>query len=96
MKKRKPPKLVVDNKLPAEPDPEVFTYEEFQVIANKIINIRKRYPEIDALTDRAHKNKDMAMQMALYSLEFQYDQWRDIIAEDKRNKLKVVKRKREP
>jgi hypothetical protein len=28
MKKRKPPKLVVDNKLPDEPT-EKFTYEEF-------------------------------------------------------------------
>jgi hypothetical protein len=36
LKKRKRPKLVVDNKLPAEPSEE-FTYEEFKVIAEQLL-----------------------------------------------------------
>ena len=62
MKKRKSPKLVVDNKLPAEPSEE-FTYEEFKVIAEQLLEVHTRYPEIDALTKRARDNKDYAMVM---------------------------------
>jgi hypothetical protein len=89
MKKRKRPKLVVNNKIPMELS-EDFAYEEIMAIADKI-DIYKRYPEINALHKRAHDCKDMAMQMALVSLEIHYAYWRDIIAEDKRNELAVVK-----
>jgi hypothetical protein len=94
MKKPKHPKLVVDNKLPDESSEEL-TFEEFKMIANKIMDVRKHYPKIDALSMRAHKNKDLAMSMALMSLEYQYDYWRDVITERKREKLRVVKRKRD-
>jgi hypothetical protein len=95
MKKRKPPKLVVDNKLPDEPS-EQFTYEEFKVLAEQIIDLHKRYPEIDTLTKRARDNKDEPMGMALFELSFRYDLWRDVFAEEKRRKLRVVKKKRDP
>jgi hypothetical protein len=49
MKKRKRPKLVVDNKLPDE-ETDKFTYEEFKVIAEQLLDLHARYPEIDALT----------------------------------------------
>jgi hypothetical protein len=52
MKKRKPPKLIVDNKLPDD-STEEFTYEEFKVIAEHLLDVHARYPEIDALTKRA-------------------------------------------
>jgi hypothetical protein len=95
MKKRKPLKLVVDNKLPAEPS-EKFTYEEFKVIAEQLLDLHKRYPEIDALKRRARDNKDEAMEMALFELSFRYDLWRDVYAEEERSKLRVVKKKRDP
>jgi hypothetical protein len=57
MKKRKRPKLVVDNKLPRGLG-EVFTYEEFKVIAEQLIDTHARYPEIDALTRRAVAHAD--------------------------------------
>jgi hypothetical protein len=34
------------------------------------------------------------MGMAVFELQFRYDVWRDILAERKRNKLHVVKKKR--
>jgi hypothetical protein len=95
MKKRKPPKLVVDNKLPDDSSEE-FTYEEFKVYAEQIMDFHKRYPEIDALAKRARDNKDEAMGLAVFELQFRYDVWRDILAEKERQKLCVVKRKREP
>ena len=95
MKKRKRPKLIVDNKLPAEPS-EKFTYQEFKVIAEQLIDLHARYPEIDALKRRARDNKDEAMGMALFELSFRYDLWRDVYAEEKRSKLRVVKKKRDP
>jgi hypothetical protein len=95
MKKRKPPKLVVDNKLPDEPSGKL-TYEEFRVLAEQLLDLHKRYPEIDALTKRARDNKDEPMGMALFELSFRYDLWRDVMAEEKRSKLRVVKRKRDP
>jgi hypothetical protein len=94
MKKRKPPRLVVDNKLPDEPSEE-FTHEEFKVYAEQIIDLHKRYPELDEIVRRAHKTKDTAMSMALLDLNMQYAFWRDIVAEDNRNELQVVKRKRD-
>jgi hypothetical protein len=95
MKKRKRPKLVVDNKLPEESDPEVFTYEEFKVIAENLLDMHARYPEIDVLTKRARDNKDEAMGMALFELSLRCDLWREVFAEKKRSKLRVVKRKRD-
>jgi hypothetical protein len=94
VKKRKRPKLVIDNKLPDEPTEE-FTYEEFKVIADQLLETHERYPEIDALTRRARDNKDMAMIMTAFELTCRYDEWRDYLAEKKRNKLRVVK-KRDP
>jgi hypothetical protein len=95
MKKRKRPKLVVDNKLPDEETDE-FTYEEFKVYAEQLLDFHNRYPEIDALAKRARDNKDEAMGMAVFELQFRYDVWRDILAEKKRAKLRVVKKKRDP
>jgi hypothetical protein len=95
MKKRKRPKLVVDNKLPDEPTEE-FTYEEFKVIAERLIDLHKRYPEIDALTRRARDNKDEAMAIATMKLIVDYDDLCDFVAERKRRKLRVVKKKRDP
>jgi hypothetical protein len=92
--KKKPPKLVVDNKLPDEPSEE-FTYEEFKVIAEQLLDLHARYPEIDALTKRARENKDEAMMMAVFELTWRYDDWRDYLAEKERRKLRVVKRKRD-
>jgi hypothetical protein len=79
MKKPKPPKLVVDNKLPTEPTEE-FTYEEFKVYAEQIIDVHKRYPEIDALSRRARDNHDEAMLMAAFELTVRYEDWRDYLA----------------
>jgi hypothetical protein len=95
MKKRKRPKLIVDNKLPAEPS-EKFTYEEFKVIAEQLLDLHARYPEIDALVKRARDNKDDAMLMAAWEITSLYELWRDVLAEKKRKKLRVVKEKRDP
>jgi hypothetical protein len=95
MKKRKPPKLVVDNKLPDEPTEE-FTYEEFKVIAEQLLDLHARYPEIDALRDRARDNKDEAMSLAVLKLVADYSDLREFLAEREREKLRVVKKKREP
>jgi hypothetical protein len=95
VKKRKRPKLVVDNKLPAEPSEE-FTYEEFKVIAEQLLEVHARYPEIDALTKRARDNKDYAMVLAGWGITGQYEFYRDLLAEKERAKLRVVKKKREP
>jgi hypothetical protein len=95
MKKRKSPKLVVDNKLPDE-ETDKLTYPEFKVLATQLIDFHKRYPEIDALTKRARDNKDEAMGMAVFELWLRYDLWREVFAEQKREKLHVVKRKRDP
>jgi hypothetical protein len=95
MKKRKPPKLVVDNKLPDEPTEE-FTYEEFKVYADQLLDLHTRYPEIDALTTRARDYDDMAMFIALTRLVIDYDDLRDFVAERKRQKLRVLKKKRDP
>jgi hypothetical protein len=89
---KKKPKLIVDNKLPAESSEE-FTYEEFKVYAEQLIDFHKRYPEIDALTRRARDNKDEPMGMVLFELWLRYDYWRDVFAEIERNKLRVVKKK---
>jgi hypothetical protein len=93
--KKKTPKLVVDNKLPDEPSGE-FTYEEFKVIAEQLLDLHTRYPEIDMLTKRARDNKDEAMTMAVFELTWRYDDWRNYLAEKKRRKLRVVKKRREP
>ena len=95
MKKRKRPKLVVDNKLPDE-ETDKFTYEEFKVIAEQLLDLHARYPEIDAMTRRARDNNDEPMGMVLFELWLRYDFWRDVFAEEKRRKLRVVKRKRDP
>jgi hypothetical protein len=95
MKKPKRPKLVVDNKLPDEPSEE-FTYEEFKVIAEGLLDLHTRYREIDALRDRAQDNKDEAMIMAVLELTCRYDDWRDYLAEKARQKLRVVKKRRDP
>jgi hypothetical protein len=95
MKKRKPPKLVVDNKLPDE-ETSKLTYEEFRVIAEQLIDFHKRYPEVEVLSKRARDNKDEAMGMAVFELSLRYDLWREVFAEKKRSKLRVVKKKREP
>jgi hypothetical protein len=95
MKKPKRPKLVVDNRLPDEPSEE-FTHEEFKVYADQLLDLHARYPEIDALTRRARDNDDMAMFVALGRLVTDYEDLRDFIAERKRQKLRVVKRKRDP
>jgi hypothetical protein len=93
MKKPKRPKLVVDNKLPDEPTEE-FTYEEFRVYAEQLNDLHARYPELQALMMRAHKNKDQAMMMAYLELLACYDDARDYLAEKKREELSVVKKKR--
>jgi hypothetical protein len=95
MKKRKRPKLVVDNKLPDEGS-EKFTYEEFKVIAEYLLEVHARYPEIDVLTKRARDNKDDAMVMACWGITGLYDFYRDLIAKRERAKLHVVKKKRDP
>jgi hypothetical protein len=94
MRKRKPPKLVVDNKLPAEPT-KGFTYPEFKVIAEQLLDMHCRYPEIDTMAARARDSNDQAMSMVLFELLFRYDFWRDVLAEEERKKLRVVKRKRD-
>jgi hypothetical protein len=91
MKKRKRPKLVVDNKLPDESS-EKFTYEEFKVIAEQLLDMHARYPEIDALMKRARDNKDMAMTMTVLELSVRYEFWRDVHADGERQKLRAVKR----
>jgi hypothetical protein len=88
MKKPKRPKLVVDNKLPDEPTEE-FTYEEFKVIADQLIELHKRYPELDALSKRARELGDDAMGMVCLDLFVRYGMFRDWIAEKKRRKLKL-------
>jgi hypothetical protein len=95
MKKRKPPKLVVDNKLPDDSSEE-FTYEEFKVIAEQLLDMHERYPEIDALMKRARENKDDAMVMACWGITCEYDFYRDLLAAREREKLRVVKKKRDP
>jgi hypothetical protein len=95
MKKRKLPKLVVDNKLP-DGGSEEFTYEEFKVIAEQLLEVHTRYPEIDALMKRARENKDYAMVMACWGITGEYDFYRDLLAARERKKLRVVKRKRDP
>jgi hypothetical protein len=76
MKKRKRPKLVVDNKLPDESTDE-FTYEEFKVLAEQLLDLHARYPEIDALMKRARENKDYAMVMACWGITCEYDFYRE-------------------
>jgi hypothetical protein len=93
MKGSKRPKLVVDNKLPDDASSDEFTYEEFKVIAEQLLDLHARYPEIDALAKRARDNNDMAMIMTLLELNIRYEFWRDVHAEGKREKLRVVKKK---
>lgn len=95
MKKLKHPKLVVDNKLSDEPS-EGFSYPEFKVYAEQVIDMHKRYPELTQIAYRAFKSGDIAMSLALLDLNTDYSFWRDVVAEDNRNELKVVKRKRDP
>jgi hypothetical protein len=90
MKKRKPPKLVVDNKLSDDDE------DGWKVICEQVCDVHNRYPEIDAMLKRARETDDRAMWMAVVDLVSRYGMWRDIIAEVKREKLRVVKRKREP
>jgi hypothetical protein len=92
MKKRKPPKLIVDNKLPDESS-ERFTYREFKVIAERLLDVHDRYPEIDALVKRARDNKDGAMVMAALEITSMYSLWRDVFAEREREKLRMVKKR---
>jgi hypothetical protein len=94
MKKPKPPKLIVDNKLPTEPLEE-FTYEEFKVYAEQITKLHERYPELDALMNRAWDNDDRAMAIALIKLIIDYDEVRELLAEKKRAELRVVRKKRD-
>jgi hypothetical protein len=94
--KKKTPKLVVDNKLPDTDLEEQFSYEEFKLIAEQMLDIHGRYPEIDALIDRARKNKDFAMLMTGIEIGCRYGEWRDHLAEQEREKLRVVKKKRDP
>jgi hypothetical protein len=81
------PKLVVDNKLLDED-------EDFETIAEQILDLHKRYPEIDALLKRARDNNDMAMFMAATTMIGDYGYWRDVVAEVKRRKLRVVRRRK--
>jgi hypothetical protein len=74
MKKRKPPKLVVDNELPDDDE------DGWKVICEQIIDVHKRYPEIDALSRRARDNHDEAMLMAAFELTVRYEDWRDYLA----------------
>jgi hypothetical protein len=90
MKKRKPPKLVVDNELPDDDE------DGWKVICEQVADVHNRYPEIDTLLKRARETDDRAMWMAVVDLVSRYGMWRDIIAEVKREKLRVVKRKRDP
>jgi hypothetical protein len=95
MKKPKPPRLVVDNKLPAD-DAEDFSDEEIEALLGQVIDVHERYPEIDALIARARGYDDKAMWCACVEMVSRYPIWRDLIAEHKRRKLRVVKRKRGP
>jgi hypothetical protein len=45
---------------------------------------------------RARENKDEAMGMTLLELSLRYDMWREVIAEEKRSKLRMVKKKHDP
>jgi hypothetical protein len=92
MKKRKPPKLVVDNKLP-DADAEEFSEEEIAAVLEQIEDLHDRYPEIDALIKRARETNDKAMWCACVEMVTRYGMWRDFIAEKEREKLQVVKRK---
>jgi hypothetical protein len=54
------------------------------VIADQIIDVHERYPEIDTITKRALENGDMAMFMACAYLVSHYSDARDFLAEEKR------------
>jgi hypothetical protein len=73
MKKRKPPKLVVDNKLPDDDE------DEWKVICEQVADAHNRYPEIDTLLTRARETDDRAMLMAVVDLVSRYGMWRDVI-----------------
>jgi hypothetical protein len=90
MKKRKRPKLVVDNELPDDDE------GGWAAICEQVLDVHNRYPEIDALLKRARENDDRAMWAACVEMVTRYPIWRDVIAEHKREKLRVVKRKRDP
>jgi hypothetical protein len=92
MKKQKPPALVVDNKLPAEPTEEI-TDEEIHVVMVQIADVHNRYPEIDALMKRARETDDRAMWCACVEMVARYSIWRDVITEKQREKLRMVKKK---
>jgi hypothetical protein len=52
MKKRKPPKLVVDNKLSDDDE------DGWKVICEQVCDVHNRYPEIDAMLKRARETDD--------------------------------------
>lgn len=86
MKKRKP-KLAVDNSFV---EGDELSYEEFKFYAEKILDLRQRYPELVALSKRARDNDDIAMTLTLAALDAAYEYWRDIIAAKQRAKLKAT------
>jgi hypothetical protein len=87
MKKRKQPKLVVNNRL--SDNDEI----DWTMICKQVADLHNRYPEIDALQRRARENGDRAMWFAIVDLISRYGMWRDFIAEHEREKLRMVKRK---
>jgi hypothetical protein len=95
MKKRKPLKLVVDNK-PPDAGVEEFTDEEAKIILEQVEDLHNRYPEIDALVRRARETDDKAMWCMVIEMVSRYFMWRDLIAEKEREKLRVVRKKRDP
>jgi hypothetical protein len=62
MKKRKPPKLVVDNELPDDDE------DGWKVICEQVRDVHNRYPEIDVLLTRARETDDRAMWMAVVAM----------------------------
>jgi hypothetical protein len=96
LKKRKPPQLVVDNKFPDPDDDTGLSKEEVRLIMEQVTDVHNRYPEIDALIRRARETDDRAMWCACVEMVVHYSMWRDLIAEKQREKLRVVKKKRDP
>lgn len=88
------PKLIVDNAPSSDEDDDSdFPYSEFLPIAQRILEIRRRFPEIDLLHKRAFAERDMALTMALFEFEDMYWHCKDYEANEQRKKLKVMRRK---
>lgn len=87
----KKPKLVVNNKRSRSGR---LSYREFKPIAEQLLDVHRRYPEITALKLHARANGDTAMLYASSLLFLNYCDGRDFMADHERQKLKVVKKKR--